>query len=52
MTKLPVMKTGGKPRRWKTILIGASTLISLVGVGAATASIMPNEIGGRWQEWY
>ncbi|MEL7353915.1 MAG: hypothetical protein AAFN38_21005 [Cyanobacteria bacterium J06560_5] len=51
MTKSSVTKTKGKPRRWKAALIGASTLISLVGVGAATASIMPNKIGGRWQEW-
>lgn len=51
MTKSPVMKTSGKSRRWKAVLIGVGTLIPLLGVGTATASIMPNDIGGRWQQW-
>ncbi|MEO1396231.1 MAG: hypothetical protein AAFV90_25320 [Cyanobacteria bacterium J06634_5] len=51
MTKSPVTKTSGQSRRWKLLLVGASTLIPLLGVGAATASILPNNMGGNWQQW-
>ncbi|MEL6777781.1 MAG: hypothetical protein AAFO06_11035 [Cyanobacteria bacterium J06597_16] len=51
MTQSPVKKTRPPSRRWKAALIGVSTLIPLLGVGAATASILPNEIGGDWQQW-
>ncbi|MEO1396086.1 MAG: hypothetical protein AAFV90_24575 [Cyanobacteria bacterium J06634_5] len=51
MTKSPVRKTSRKSRRWKALLIGVSTLIPLLGVGAATGSIMPNDMGGNWQQW-
>ncbi|MEO0806047.1 MAG: hypothetical protein AAFY33_07055, partial [Cyanobacteria bacterium J06643_4] len=41
----------GKSRRWKRLIVGASTLIPLLGIGAATASILPNDTGGNWQQW-
>lgn len=44
-------KTNKKKSRWKMLLIGGGALIPLLGVGAATASIMPNDIGGNWQRW-
>ncbi|MEO1391199.1 MAG: hypothetical protein AAFV85_28035 [Cyanobacteria bacterium J06634_6] len=51
MTKSLVTKSD-QPRRWKkAVLIGASTLIPLLGVGAATASILPKEMGGNRQQW-
>ena len=53
MMKLALGKdtTDSQPQRWKGLLIGVTALIPLVGVGAATASIMPNEMGQRWQQW-
>ena len=51
MTKLSARRASGRVRRWRYLLIGASTRIRLLGVGAATASILPNDIGGRWQSW-
>ena len=52
MTKSLATEKSGQSRRWKrAILVGASTLIPLLGVGAATASILPNDIGSNWQQW-
>lgn len=51
MTKTSVMKKTRKSKRWKGLLVGVSTLIPLLGVGAATASILPNDIGDNWQQW-
>jgi hypothetical protein len=51
MTKSPVSTTRGRRRRWKAFLIAAGAAIPLLGVGAATASIMPNDIGSQWQQW-
>mgnify|MGYP001791533886 CR=1 FL=1 len=52
MTKSLATKKSGQSGRWKkAVLIGASTLIPLLGVGAATASILPNDVGGNWQQW-
>jgi hypothetical protein len=50
-TQTPVRKTHGKTKRWTAVLIGAGTLIPLLGIGAATASIMPNDMGSDWQQW-
>jgi hypothetical protein len=50
-TQTPVRRIQGKTKRWTAVLIGAGTLIPLLGIGAATASIMPNDIGGDWQQW-
>ncbi|MEL6816767.1 MAG: hypothetical protein AAFP03_18470, partial [Cyanobacteria bacterium J06598_3] len=33
------------------VFIGTGTLIPLLGIGAATASILPNDIGQNWQQW-
>lgn len=51
MTESPITRTRSKSRRWKVVLIGTSTLIPLLGVGMATASILPNDMGGNWQQW-
>lgn len=51
MTKSSANKTNGKARRWKVLFFGASTLVPLLGVSMATASIMPNDAGGNWQQW-
>ncbi|MGB3788428.1 MAG: hypothetical protein WA949_10490 [Phormidesmis sp.] len=51
MTESPVNKANGKAKRWRVLFLGASTLVPLLGVGMATASIMPNDMGGNWQEW-
>ncbi|MEO0827586.1 MAG: hypothetical protein AAFY67_18430 [Cyanobacteria bacterium J06642_9] len=32
-------------------LIGTTTLLPLLGVGVATASILPGGIGDQWQDW-
>ena len=40
-----------KPKRWRALLISATALIPLLGVGAATASILPNDMGQQWQQW-
>jgi hypothetical protein len=50
-TQTPVRKSRGKTKRWTVVLIGAGTLIPLLGIGAATASILPNDMGSDWQQW-
>ncbi|MGF1498511.1 MAG: hypothetical protein ACFB8W_17060 [Elainellaceae cyanobacterium] len=40
-----------KTRKLTTILVGTGTLLSLLGVGAATASLLPGGIGSDWQDW-
>jgi hypothetical protein len=44
-------KNRGKTKRWMVAVIGAGTLVPLLGIGAATASIMPNDMGQQWQQW-
>jgi hypothetical protein len=44
-------KSRRKTKRWMAVLIGAGTLIPLLGIGAATASILPNDMGQQWQQW-
>ncbi|WP_141242184.1 hypothetical protein [Leptolyngbya sp. BC1307] len=46
-----ITKTSSKTKRWTAVMIGAGTLVPLLGIGAATASIMPNDIGSTWQQW-
>jgi hypothetical protein len=39
-----------KPRR-QLIVISSATLLSMLSVGAATASFLPGGIGDEWQQW-
>lgn len=38
-------------KKFRFILMGAGTLLPLLGVGAATASLLPGEMGQNWQDW-
>ena len=40
-----------KRKRLMLVLIGAGTMVPLLGVGAATAAFLPGDIGGDWQRW-
>jgi hypothetical protein len=40
-----------KTKRWMAVLMGTGTLIPLLGIGTATASILPNDMGQQWQQW-
>lgn len=51
MTKSLAAKKSGQSGRWKRVtFIGTSTLIPLLSVGIATASILPNDTGRNWQQ--
>lgn len=38
-------------RKLTLLLIATGTLFPLLGVGAATASFLPGDLGGDWQRW-
>lgn len=40
-----------KRKRWIPILLSTGTLIPLLGIGAATASLLPGAIDYDWQGW-
>lgn len=39
------------PAQLTKLLIVTGTLIPLLGIGAATAALLPNGVGGDWQQW-
>jgi hypothetical protein len=40
-----------KLKKLSMLLIGAGTVLPLLGIGAATAAFLPGDIGGDWQRW-